>query len=167
MKSMRVWLAVVATACGLAAAPAAAGIRGGETLLVVPPRPTVIQFAFDMVRLRGVELLSYDRGRGDESLLLYRWDGSRGAWEPVTREACVSRTAFPRPLRAMVLVGLPEAVPAGLAADCAWAEDVQTVSSLQVLDLVNAMDARFGFSNREWRELAARHHLELKDANEE
>ncbi len=136
-----------------------------HAVIVMPVRYTVVQFAFDVARIRPVELLAYDKGTGDEPLLLHVWDAAAGNWKPADLDTYQDGSLFAKPPKRVFLVGDKASLPAELTAAPAWAKDVTPIASLKVLDMANTMDGELNFSGREWKKLAARHNLELVDEN--
>ena len=144
-----------------------AAIGRKTTLIVMPVRYTVVQFAFDVARIRPVELVAYDKGTGDEPLLLHVWDTTANNWKPADVAALQDGSLLnSRPKRAY-LVGSDADLPSELADVSAWCKDVTRVPSLRVIDMANKMNPKLKFSGREWRKLAKRHNLKLTDDNAE
>ncbi len=138
-----------------------------RAVIVMPVRYTVVQFAFDVARIRPVELLAYDKGMGDEPLLLHAWDSAANNWSPADIAAYQDGSLFAQTPKRVFLVGDEADLPAELAAAPAWAKDVTPIGSLKVLDMANAINSKMKFSKREWKRLAARHNLKLHDENAE
>ncbi len=138
-----------------------------RTVIVMPVRYTVVQFAFDVARIRPVELLAYDKGASDEPLLLHVWDSTANNWKPADIAAYQDGSLFSRTPKRVFLVGGEESLPAELAGAPAWAKDATSIPSLKVLDMANTMSGKMKFSGREWKKLAKRHNLELVDDNAE
>jgi hypothetical protein len=142
----------------------AAGAKAA--LIVMPVRYTVVQFAFDVARIRSVDLLAYDKGTGEEPLLLHRWDAQAKAWKPADIAAYQAGSLFaPKPSR-VFLMGNDDDLPAELAS-ASWCRDVTRIPSLKVVDMANTMSPKLKFSEREWNSLAKRHNLKLTDDNAE
>ncbi len=74
-----------------------------DALLVIPRRQRTVEFAFDIQRLREVEIVCYDTALDANNPLLYRWDRGLRAWNPVSLAAYRSGELF-RPLPARVFV---------------------------------------------------------------
>jgi hypothetical protein len=140
--------------------------RNDRTLIVMPVRYTVVQFAFDVARMRPVQLLAYDRGTGDEPLLLHVWDAATKKWAPADITAYQNGSLFTATPKRTFLVGGEADLPADLAAP-GWAKDVTPIPSLKVLDMANTMNKDMKFSRREWKKLASRHNLDLVEENHE
>jgi hypothetical protein len=165
MKKMRISLLAILLVAGLGST-----VRAGSkdrAVIVMPVRYTVVQFAFDVARIRPVELLAYDKGASDEPLLLHVWDAAGSNWKPAEVAAYRDGSLFARTPKRVFLVGGEADLPAELAAAPAWAKDVTPIPSLKVLDMANTMNRKLKFSNREWKKLAKRHNLELIDDNAE
>lgn len=147
---------------------ARAGKRSGKpALLVIPVRYTVVQFAFDIAKLRPTELLAYDKGMGDEPLALHRWNAGRGDWDPASLEAYSAGELFAATPAQAFLVGSDSDMPGELVEGAAWCPKVTRIESLHVVDLANTISAKLDLSSGEWKWLAKRHRLELQDLNVE
>jgi len=163
MKKMHTFLLALLLVAGLGHT-AHAGSKD-RTAIVMPVRYTVVQFAFDVARIRPVELLAYDQGAADEPMLLHVWDAAANNWAPAELAAYQDGSLFAKTPKRVFVVGSEATLPAELAAAPAWAKDVTPISSLKVLDMANTMNAKMKFSGREWKKLAKRHNLELIDEN--
>jgi hypothetical protein len=146
--------------------------RGKEAdvpvVLVVPARPTAVQFAFDVARLRNVSLATYSVDPKLREPALYFWDADEKDWKPwdVTAYLGTRATGASAGLRC-VMVGRDGEVPARLEEAPAWAEAFDRLRTLNPADLVNELNKLLRFSAREWRWLAHRYGLTLKDQNTE
>ena len=141
--------------------------RKDRTLIVMPVRYTVVQFAFDVARIRPVDLLAYDKGSGEEPLLLHVWDAASGNWKPADVAGYQDGSLFAPAPKRVFLVGGEADLPAELAAMPGWAKEMTPISSLKVLDMANVMNSKMKFSGLEWKKLAKRHNLKLVDENAE
>lgn len=133
----------------------------GPTLLVIPSRYTIVQFAFDVDRLRSVYILAY-RNEGD-SVRSFLWDKSNQEWLDVDPDAEGSLFSV-APSRAILLGRVDEGAIAlsELVADGAV---TSRVPSLDLKDVANGLHEHMKFRGTEWRWLASRYKLELKDRN--
>ncbi|MBT3294557.1 MAG: hypothetical protein HN919_15210 [Verrucomicrobia bacterium] len=138
-----------------------------DAVIVMPVRYTVVQFAFDVARIRPVELVAYDKGVGDEPLLLHVWDAAATDWKPADIAAYQDGSLFGARPKQAFLIGGDEALPAELADGSGWCKKVTRIPSLKVVDMANSMNAKLKFSGKEWKRLAQRHNLELADDNAE
>jgi len=163
MKKMRSFFLILLLIAGVGTT----GHAGSKdrAVIVMPVRYTVVQFAFDVARIRPVELLAYDKGAGDEPLLLHVWDSAANNWRTADVGAYQGGSLFTKAPKRVFLVGGEESLPSELAAAPAWAKDVTSIPSLKVLDMANTMDGKMKFSEREWKKLARRHNLKLVDEN--
>ncbi len=145
-------------------AAAASAKPAGTTLLVIPSRYSVVQFGFDIARLRSVYLVAYDRPARPAEPALYAWNNERANWVSIPFPALTDGSLFRvAPVRT-VLVGdgamIPEVLEAALAG-----QPVHRIASLQAADLANGLHATLRFTNTEWKWLAARYDLQLEDRN--
>jgi hypothetical protein len=138
-----------------------------DAVIVMPGRYTVVQFAFDVARIRPVELVAYDKGVGDEPLLLHVWDAAAADWKPADIAAYQDGSLFDAQPKQAFLIGGDKDLPAEISDGSGWCKKVTRISSLKVVDMANSMNAKLNFSGKEWKRLAQRHNLELADDNAE
>ncbi|MFC1461433.1 hypothetical protein ACFLQR_02805 [Verrucomicrobiota bacterium] len=139
--------------------------RKGPTLLVVPARLRVIQLAFDMALLRPVSVVAYSGDVKSEKPVLHLWTGS--GWRYVSVDDFSDGSFLKSVPSRAILVGGDKALPSVLARSVAWCPDTQRIESLNIADLINALDRSFKFKGREWKRLAGRYELTLIDMNDE
>lgn len=149
----------------LAGSSALAGPKPAQetTLMIVPARPRMVQFAMDLADMRPVVVLSC---RGDARAvdpLLFVW--TKGAWQYVSPDDFRERRFVSEWPRRVIVIGDDHALPALLEDEAAWGADVTRLKTLQIADLVNGMDPVFHFTDREWKWLARRYNLTLTDVN--
>jgi len=157
-------LVVLATICGSSAF--AVGNHSSD-VLVVPSRFTIIQLAFDIVALRDVNLIAYESSSVDEAPVLYLWDKSAFAWVDLTIDEYAIGSFSTTTPKEMILVGSESDLPALLISGASQAKRVTRIDSLNVVPVINALNKGMKFTPAEWRILAERHGLEIKDRNEE
>lgn len=136
-------------------------------LLVVPARHTMIQFALDMLKLRPMYLMAFDIGTDAKSASMHLWDGETGEWVSTSVEEYRDGTAFAAAPEKVILAGNVKDLPPGLLDAPAWARHVRRVGATDIVALVNALNDDMEFTTQEWRWIAARYELKLKNLNEE
>lgn len=151
--------------CVLAGSRAGVAPREGATLMVVPARLRVIQVAFDMIQLRSVSVVAYSGNVKSTRPLLHKWNGSE--WCYVSLDEFSEGSFVESAPSRVILIGGDEALPSVLVQGVAWCSDTERIESLNVADLINALDRSFKFKDREWKRLASRYGLTLIDINEE
>jgi hypothetical protein len=145
----------------------AADAGEARTLLVIPPRHTVVQLAFGVARLRPVYLVAYDTRVPGSGLVLHFWDTRRNDWVRTTTDGFRAGALFDELPGRIVLVGTDKDVPAEVASAAAGLGKVQRVSSLLVKDMINSLDEGMKFTAGEWKWLAKTYGLQIVDLNEE
>lgn len=137
------------------------------TLLVIPARYTIVKFSFDVARLRrAVSLVSYS-GEVEATPLMHVWRSDAQEWVKMSIEEYRSADAFKiRPQR-IILVGGDKVLPSSLIEASTWCSDVKRIPTLNIMALVNALNEDLKFHSLEWRWLAMRYELKLKDLNAE
>ncbi len=136
-----------------------------STLLVVPGRYTVVQFALDMTYLRPVTVVAYTHTTNSPAPLIHVWRPGRREWTEVSADMISEGAIFRVKPAAMVLAGEEGELPASLANGCDWCGERYRVSALDIVSLVNTMDECCDFTGGEWKVLAKRYELKLKDRN--
>ncbi len=165
-QAARIGLGLIAVAI-LCITTASAARRNSADVLVVPSRYTIIQFAFDIAALRHLTLVAYDNGENAQEPLLYTWDANNGAWKRITvDEYAVGAFSAEEPDE-MILVGSDELLPAAVIAGASQARNVTRIETLNLMTVANTLHKRLDFSPREWKLLAKRHGLQIKDMNYE
>lgn len=139
----------------------------GTTLVVIPSRYTVVQFCFDIARIRSVYLVSYDQPATVKKTMLYAWNNEQSNWVPIEASDLAGGTLFTVPPQRTVLVGAGPLVPAAVLDAVTAAGPFSQVESLNLMDLSNALHQSMRFSGSEWKWLAGRYNLQLEDRNEE
>ncbi len=135
----------------------------GPTLLVIPARYTVVQFSFDIARMRSVYLLSY-RSEGD-AINTFLWDKRADDWVAV--DSTSGDSLFASPPARTIVVGRVDEGAIGLSNITGDAGVTSRIPSLDLKDVVNGLHAELKFRGTEWRWLASRYGFELKDRNAE
>ena len=135
----------------------------GPTLLVIPARYTLVQFAFDIARLRSVYLLSY-RNDGD-SYSTFILDKSSQDW--LDADPASGGSLFAVVPAHTIIIGSVDERALSLADFTGDGSVTSRIPSLDLKDVVNGLNEHFHFRGTEWRWLAARYQLELNDRNAE
>ena len=138
--------------------------RQGPYLLVIPARKQAVELAFDMARMRSVYLISYQQ-RQDASPFMHIWDASRRQWLETDAERYSAAVHFTVKPSTVFLLGTPKEFPPVLNDASTWADVVIRMDDLSPANVLNELDRHLDFSPREWRTLARRHKLTLKDHN--
>ncbi len=145
-----------------------AGVVEGATCIVVPTRHTVVQFSFDLLRLRReIYLVAQDKEIGGDATVLHIWDDSTQDWVRIGVEEYVAGTVFTQKPKRLIVVGGENDVPVELAAAPEWAEEAYQVESLDLVTLLNKFQIIFRFNEREWQWLAKRYNITFEDVNAE
>ncbi len=136
-------------------------------VVVVPSRYMLVKLGFDIVGMRSVKLMSYHDKTTTSETLLYEWNRRLKAWDPVDLSVYRAGDAVKsRGSTLVVLIGSDKQVPSGLINGSSWADTVVRIESLDMVTLANSLDRIFRFTSAEWRMLAQKYGLELKDLNE-
>jgi len=155
----------VFTVCGGAFTARAAGTMN-DSLLIVPARYTIVQFAFDIVALRGTALVSYDKDV-DNSAVLYRWNWVASEWQSISTDELAACSFMKTEPRRIYLLGLDRDLPAGLENLFAGKKNLVRIKTLNIVQVVNALNKDMKFTPAEWEALARRHNFKIKDWNYE
>ena len=139
-----------------------------STVLVIPSRYTIVQLGFDVLRLRpAVSLVAYDISPTGEPVL-HVWNAQQRDWVRTGIEELRSGSIFRSPPRSAVVMGTDEEIdPALSEAVKAVSPTVEEIHSRALADLVNGLNKVLRFTPGEWKRLARKHGLVLKDLNEQ
>lgn len=160
------WPLLAIALCASCASPQA-GKPSGTTLLVMPSRHTVVQFCFDVARIRSVYMVAYDQPALSKQPMLYAWNNDRADWVAIQASELAGGQLFSVPPARTIVIGGAAIMPKDVA-DAVAATDVAVTSeSLNVADLANAFHQVLNFSSSEWTWLGDRFGLQLKDRNED
>jgi hypothetical protein len=147
--------------------PAQRARAEGTTLIVIPARYTVVQFAFDIARIRSVYLVAYDQQAGTSQPELYAWNVASAKWESIQSDELRDQMLFRvAPSQAIVVVP-PEGIPGSVADAIRTYDNPAAIDSLNLTDIVNGLNQRMRFSSSEWRWLSRRYGFKLEDRNAE
>ncbi|MFO7870946.1 MAG: hypothetical protein R6V03_05885 [Kiritimatiellia bacterium] len=137
--------------------------RGGVSALVIPARHTIVQFSFDIAAIRPAVLVSYQIHPETGDLFMHVWDERDRNWVHVTFNEYGAADMFARLPDEVIILGKDPEVCELLAEASKWCTDVEITGRLDLASLANTLDARMNFSAKEWRWLAGRYGLVLKD----
>jgi hypothetical protein len=155
----------------LAAAAAWAGPRGeavqGPVVFVVPAREAVVRLAMDMTSLRSSYVISYQAIQGSDTPLIHTWDGASRSWIETNIEDYGAGARFSRVPSTAFFMGTETEFPAKLEDYAGWAAHKVRLANLNVVPCLNAFHEVLNFAPSEWRWLARRYDLDLKDNNVE
>jgi hypothetical protein len=139
----------------------------GPAVLVVPARHTIIKLAFDIMALRDVALVAYDKDPDIEGPFLHVWNAETPAWDRLTLDEYNVGAFCDKVPNEMILVGYSADLPATVIAGASQANKVTRIDTLNLVTIVNTLDKSMKFTPSEWKVLAKRHRLEIKDMNYE
>lgn len=141
------------------------GAPSGGQALLVPNRYTVVQFAFDVLRLRPVRLIAYEPDPLSAEPAIHLWDPAAGDWLPITSDEFKTGSAFAELPSSLIAAGRDVDLPPVLASAPEWANKFKRVDSLAPAMLANELDKEVAFRPSEWRWLAARYGFKLSETN--
>ncbi len=136
--------------------------RQADILLVIPARYTLVQLAFDLHQLRPITLVAYDNAAPLSSPVLHVWDRDRDDWI-LTEKLRIRSVLAKRDFAESVVVGTDPAWKEALGEIFAEAAPEMRLTDSSPAEIVNAVNRTQSFRPREWRWLAERHDLEIKD----
>jgi len=149
------------------AIPAFAAKKGNITVLVVPARHTVVRFAFDIAAIRDVTLVAYGGETPQGEQLLHVWNAEAKKWTFLSMDEFSFGQFLPDVPDTVILIGASRDMPEFITANAPAAKRVINIPSINPMPMANRLNERMRFSPREWRMLAKRHGLKIKDLNEE
>lgn len=164
MFSKKLWSGIVLALVVCLNCVTATEKSGNSTVLVIPARYKVVQLAFDIVTLRSVNLISYQKVSGSSDLLLHAWNAANRVWVEITSSELQS--------------GLFDAVAAAVigpdgsdfinyTGSSAWGGAVKVLPTYDIAQILTGLDGCYHFRPYEWEWLARRYNLSVKDTNYE
>jgi hypothetical protein len=140
----------------------------GPAVLVVPARPTIVKLAFDVAEMRrGTALICYQVAPGSASPVVSVWDTRGQDWVKTSLNDYASASIFDPVPQQVILVGTDSDILAVFERASSWSKQVRRVPSLNIMNVINALNETLDFSPAEWRYLAKRYDLKLQDLNAE
>lgn len=168
MSTIKRFLATVVFVIFISGITCTGALPKGASCIVMPSRYTVIQFAFDMIRLRqSIYLVSYDREPSSGSIVLHIWDDNNKAWQGIGLEQYLAGSIFSEQPKSVVLLGMGKDLPQELTGVSSWCTDMFRVTSLDIVTLVKSFHDAYNFNKREWQWLADKYGITYEDRNEE
>lgn len=141
--------------------------KSDVTCIVIPARPTVVRFAFDVMRLRqSVYIVSYDQAP-EGPVVMHIWNDKMQEWKKISTEEYQAGSVFTEQPGKVVLVGRDKDLPSELSAAPTFQSDVSRIGSLDLVALMTGFHEVLSFSEREWKWLAPRFGIAYKDMNAE
>jgi hypothetical protein len=137
-------------------------------LLVVPARYTIVQFAFDIAKLRPstVAMVAYDDNPTNQAPRIHVWNGAIRDWMRMSLSEYRNGSFMRTPPKNIVLIGSD--MPGGVLMEgSTWATAKKRVPTFSAVTLVNTLNETMSFTQDEWKTLARRYGLKLKDMNDE
>jgi hypothetical protein len=136
-------------------------------VLVVPRRPTLVQVGFDITYLRPVVLVCFETGPGLAAPALSVWDSNSGAWRRMGLDHFRSGSFLTFNPKKAIIVGTEAELPASIAGGTTWAGETVRIANLSIDNVFNILSDTMNFSGAEWRWLAKRYGLRIRDLNVE
>ena len=141
--------------------------RGQKTVLVIPSRHRLVQFAMDIARLRPTYIVAYGPRNSPSDTAFYLWNAQTEEWKDISMEEYEKGSVFDASAQILALVGTDKDLPAGLPSQPNWATKTERIGSLNPAEMANALNGIMKFTPVEWRWLARRYGLTITDVNAE
>lgn len=138
-------------------------LQKDKTMLIVPARPSVLQLAFDLAKIREITLVSFRGKVNADKPLFHVWTGSD--WQYVSFDDFCSLRFVGEAPGTVIVIGDDQTVPKALLQGMSWAGKIERLPTMNAADLINGMNPYFKFNSREWKQLADSYGLKLKGAN--
>ncbi len=136
-------------------------------LLVVPARPAVVRFCADVARMKNATMVCYEAQQRGGAPVLFLWKALSGDWVKISADDYQSGALLGRGMRRVLIIGTDRAAVAALVELSGRLGDVATIDRLDVMTLANGINDVDPFTSGQWKALARRHDLQLKDLNED
>ncbi len=158
MKRMLLVVALVGLVSG-----AVLGVE--RTAMVIPSSKTLVDLMFDVraSRPEHVEMVSYSKN-ADGSHRLYVFDQAQWRWRKLSLGSWRAGNCFRGPVAHLVFVGGAR-VPPAMRQDLTWETEVSDMPLPSFADLLNTLNRTLEFRKGDWKRLAVKYDLVLKDMN--
>ena len=134
-------------------------------LLVVPSRRMPVQMAQDMMQIRdNCLVIAYNGRPQDMDPEMFFWGGSK--WSRITASDYSQPGSYKEVPEKVLIFGTRKEIPGVVIEGMSWVDDAKYVEKLDILTMVKAFNDEFDFTSGEWRSLARRYGLTLRDNNE-
>ena len=139
-----------------------------SVMLVVPSRQLTVRCAFDIARLCPLQLVAYSTPRKRSAVPdLFVWRKAEKRWDKISVEDYRAGSFLEQQPTRVFLFGTDRYLRSAIVEASGRRWRTKRIASMNLGDLVNTMHGEFHFSPSEWRWLAKRNGLVLKDRNEE
>ena len=139
-----------------------------SVMLVVPSRQLTVRCAFDIARLYPLQLVAYSTPRKRSAVPdLFVWRKAEKRWDKISVEDYRAGSFLEQQPTRVFIFGTDRYLRSAIVEASGRRWRTKRIASMNLGDLVNTMHGEFHFSPSEWRWLAKRNGLVLKDRNEE
>jgi hypothetical protein len=150
----------------LAGTMALAAPRGRPSLLVIPARHTIVQLGMDLVRMRALELVTYQWTPDGKHMVLHVWDGAGRRWLQTDGDGLAGGEVIMNPAKVVLIAPRGENMDA-LMPVLDSVGPLMEIRTMALASVMNDLNEVLRFSGREWRWLASRYRLKIQDLNAE
>lgn len=154
-----------ATVLSLTVSSALAASARRKDVLVVPARYRTVQIGFDIHALRNPALISYETPA--QGGLVHIWQPQSATWRRLLKQDVEFGQYMSYDVGQVIVIGVPEELPEVLAGRFISDHAILWIESLSSADIFNTLNQRYQFTPSEWRALANRYKLKIKDVNEQ
>jgi hypothetical protein len=138
-----------------------------NAVLVIPAQETLVQFAFDIARIRPLLLVAYDDRSTTNIPSVHVWNEGAQDWTRIASKQYITGQIFDAVPPEAIVLGPDRTLPPGMAEKPAGAAKLTRQAAVDLVALVNLLNERFQFTLAEWHDLAGRYGFKLRDLNEE
>lgn len=142
-----------------------AGAATPSSILVIPARARMVQFAFQIAAVKDAGIVSYGNGVDTSEIILHVWNGQE--WIRITTEDFTSGSFMAGTADNVFLIGPANSLPSFMTADPVWGRKVHRMVSMDIATLVNDMGNILKLTPRQWKWLAEKNNLTITDNNAE
>ena len=140
-------------------------IADSSTMMIVPARPRAILMGQDMAVLRNCNLVSYQGTPGQVDPVMHAWHNR--AWRQISVDILGNPQSYETNPRTILVFGHPNELPQSITeAARRVCRDVRLIPTLDVVTMITSLNDLYEFKDGEWRALANRYDLNIKDINE-
>ncbi len=144
---------------------ALAGTATPSSILVIPARARMVQFAFQVAAVKDVGIVSYGNGVDTAEILVHVWNGHE--WIRISAEEYASGAFMAGTTDDVYLLGPANNIPPFMNSDPVWGRNIRRIATLDIASILNEIGKTLKLTPRQWKWLAEKNNLTLTDTNSE
>lgn len=140
-------------------------VADSTSMMIVPARSQAVLLGQDMAMLRDCNLVAFQGDASNPNPSMHAW--YQKSWRGISIDVLGDRSSYEEAPSSIILFGHPNDIPASLInAARRVCSDVRHIPTLDLVTMISALNELYDFSDGEWKALARRYGLAIKDINE-